>query len=172
MDIKLFITDIDGVWTDGGMFYSENGDELKKFNTSDSAGVLFCRENNIEVAIITGENTQIVQKRANKLKIEHCYLGISNKVKVAEELCAKLNIGFDQIAFIGDDINDLNLLRKVKFSASPNQAPEYIKKEVDFVCSKSGGQGAFREFVEKYLSEKNLLHTSIEKIINKMGNHG
>ena len=171
--IKLFITDIDGVWTDGGMFYSEKGDELKKFNTSDSAGVLFLRENNIEVAILTGENTKIVQNRANKLKIKHCYLGVKDKVYLAKKICKELNINLEkEVAFIGDDINDLALLRKVSFSATPQQAPKYIKKEVDYICTKKGGEGAFREFVEAYLIKENLLEKSIEKIILKMNNNG
>lgn len=172
MDIKLFITDIDGVWTDGGMYYSEKGDEQKKFNTSDSAGVLFLRENDIEIAIISGENTQIVRNRAKKLKIEHCYLGISNKVKVATDLCQKLNINFSQVAFIGDDINDLALLKQVAFSGTPQQAPLYIQKVVDFICQKKGGEGAFREFVEHYLEQKKQLSSTIEKIVLKMGNNG
>lgn len=171
-DIKLFITDIDGVWTDGGMYYSEKGDELKKFNTSDSAGVLFLRENNIEIAIITGENTKIVKNRADKLNISHCYLGVKNKVKVAQEICNELEISFSEVAFIGDDINDLGLLRKVAFTGTPNQAPEYIKNEVNFVCNKKGGEGAFREFVEEYLKQENILKSSIEKIILKMNNNG
>ena len=81
-NIKLFLTDIDGVWTDGGMYYDENGNEFKKFNTSDSAGVLFCKLSKIEVGIITGENSKAVKRRADKLKIKYCYLGIKDKVKV------------------------------------------------------------------------------------------
>jgi len=84
---KLVITDIDGVWTDGGMYYDQTGNEWKKFNTSDSAGVLFLRYLDIPVAIITGETTEIVARRAQKLNIEHLYQGVKNKVSVAKELC-------------------------------------------------------------------------------------
>src|SRR5690606_13065020 len=99
---KLIITDIDGVWTDGGMYYDQTGNERKKFNTSDSAGVLVCKKLNIPVGIITGEDTEIVRRRADKLKIEFLYQGISYKLSVAKELCKKLNISLNEVAHIGD----------------------------------------------------------------------
>lgn len=159
------MTDIDGVWTDGGMYYDENGNEFKKFNTSDSAGVLFCRLSNIHVGIITGENSLAVKRRAEKLKIEHCFLGIKDKVKVAEELLNSLNITWKEVAYIGDDINDIQLLKKVGLSACPINAPEYIKKLVDWIIPTKGGDGAFRHFVEKYLLDEELLDKTIEKYL-------
>src|SRR5690554_80950 len=89
---KLVITDIDGVWTDGGMYYDQTGNEWKKFNTSDSAGVLFLKLLNIPTAIITGEDTEIVRRRADKLNIQHVYMGVKDKVSVAKKLCIELNI--------------------------------------------------------------------------------
>ncbi len=166
MDIKLVITDIDGVWTDGGMYYDNTGNELKKFNTSDSAGVLLLRALNIPVAIISGENTKIVSRRAKKLHIKHTFLGKKNKLDVAKSLCLSLKINLDQVAFIGDDLNDLPLLKEVKISACPNNSPEYIKDKVKIILSKKGGEGVFREFVEKILKDNNLLEHAIEKIIN------
>ena len=165
MDIKLFITDIDGVWTDGGMYYDNAGNELKKFNTSDSAGVLLLKVLNIPVAIISGEDTDIVRKRASKLRIEHVFLGIKDKLSVAQDLCKKLNIDMNEIAYIGDDLNDLKLLNAAKLSACPNDAPTYIKKHVDMILYKKGGEGVFREFVETTLEENNLLEKAIEKVI-------
>jgi len=153
---KLILTDIDGVWTDGGMYYDQTGNEWKKFNTSDSAGVLFCKEMNIPIGIITGENTLIVSKRADKLKIDFLFQGISDKLSIAEELCEKLNIQLSDVAYIGDDIGDLSLLVKVGISASPNNSSEYIKDKVHFVTQKNGGDGAFREFVETILGEEIL----------------
>lgn len=167
-NIKLFITDIDGVWTDGGMYYDQTGNEWKKFNTSDSAGVLFLRLLNIPVAIITGENTEIVKRRAQKLKIEDLFLGIKDKVNIAQQLCDKYEITFENIAYIGDDINDILLLRKVGLSASPENAPEYVKKEADWVIPVKGGDGAFRAFVEQYLQSKNLLQTALNKYLHKI----
>lgn len=153
---KLVLTDIDGVWTDGGMFYDQTGNEWKKFNTSDSAGVLFCRKLDIPVGIITGEDTQIVQRRAEKLKIDILYQGISDKVEVAHEICEKLKVSIDEVAYIGDDLGDMELLKIVGISAAPNNAPEYVKNIVDFVTKKSGGEGAFREFVEKIIGQNKL----------------
>ena len=126
-EIKLFCTDIDGVWTDGSMYYSEKGDELKKFHTYDSAGVLFLRELGIKTAIITSEKTQIVKRRADKLGIKNVFQGVSNKLSVCEQLCLKNNLNFSNIAYIGDDLNDMSLLKKVGLSACPNNAPPYIK---------------------------------------------
>lgn len=148
---KLVITDIDGVWTDAGMYYDNKDNELKKFNTSDSAGVLFLRHLNIPLAIITGENTQIVARRAEKLKINRLYQGVNNKVAVAEEICGELNIELKEVAFIGDDLGDLQLLKRVGISCTPKNASEYIQKAADFVTQKAGGEGAFREFVEQIL---------------------
>ncbi len=163
--IKLFITDIDGVWTDGGMYYDKADNEWKKFNTSDSAGVLFLKLANIHFAIITGENTTIVQRRADKLQVENCFLGIKDKVAVAEKLLEKYKLTWQEVAYIGDDINDIKLLQKVGLSACPNQTPDYIKSKVDWVLTKNGGEGVFREFVEKYLEEKGLLENIIDSYL-------
>lgn len=156
MQCKLFITDIDGVWTDGGMYYDQSGNEWKKFNVSDGVGVLFLKLMNIPVAIITGENTEIVRRRADKLKVDYLYMGVQNKLKVAEELCEKLNITLSDVAYIGDDINDIQLLKKVGLSATPSNAAFYIKDIVDCKLSLKGGEGVFREFVDYYLKKNNL----------------
>lgn len=151
---KLVITDIDGVWTDGGMYYDQTGNEWKKFNTSDSAGIIFCHKLNIPVAIITGEKTEIVQRRADKLKVDYLYQGVTNKVDVAKELCEKLNIDFTEVAYIGDDINDLGLLKKVGISGAPSNASDYVKNIVNIVTNKKGGDGAFREFIEIIIGDR------------------
>lgn len=160
---KLILTDIDGVWTDGGMYYDQTGNEFKKFNTSDSAGVIFCKKLNIPVGIITGEDTQIVKRRAEKLKIEILHQGISNKLAVAKSICKELNITLDDVAYIGDDLGDIELLNAVGISAAPFNAPDYIKSTVDFITKKSGGEGAFREFVEIIIGNDQIL-----KIINQL----
>ena len=129
--IKLFITDIDGVWTDGGMFYDQTGNELKKFNTADSAGILFLRLLGIPIAIITGEDTQIVQRRADKLKVDYLFMGIENKLSTAKSLCEEMDMTLQEVAYIGDDINDLALLEAVGLSACPMSAPTYIQDKVD-----------------------------------------
>lgn len=164
---KLVITDIDGVWTDGGMYYDQTGNEWKKFNTSDSAGVLFLNLLNIPFAIVTGEETQIVKRRAEKLKVKYLFMGINDKVSVVKNLCKELDIELKDVAYIGDDINDIDLLSKVGFSASPENAPDYIKKNVNYVTNKRGGEGAFREYVEVILKNNNLLEKAIESYLTK-----
>ncbi|HRN98029.1 MAG TPA: HAD family hydrolase, partial [Flavobacterium sp.] len=130
---KLVLTDIDGVWTDGGMYYDQTGNEWKKFNTSDSAGVLFCRHLGIPVGIITGEDTKIMERRAAKLRIEHLFQGVVNKVECAQTLCDKLGISLREVAYIGDDITDLALLEKVGLSGAPANASSYIPDKVTIV---------------------------------------
>jgi 3-deoxy-D-glycero-D-galacto-nononate 9-phosphatase len=163
---KLVFTDIDGVWTDGGMYYDQTGNEWKKFNTADSAGVIFCRTNGIPVAIITGENTEIVSRRAQKLKINYLFQGVKDKLEVALKLCAELGIDIKDTAYIGDDLNDVKLLKAVGLSAAPANACEFVKKNVGFITSLSGGEGAFREFVETILKRNSLLDATIDKLIH------
>jgi 3-deoxy-D-manno-octulosonate 8-phosphate phosphatase (KDO 8-P phosphatase) len=167
---KLVITDIDGVWTDGGMYYDQTGNEWKKFNTSDSWGVWMLHQFNIPVAIITGENTQIVKRRAKKLNIDYLFMGVKNKLQVATELADQLKISLNEIAFIGDDLNDLKLLNEVGVSGTPAQAPEYIKNMVNIVTSKKGGEGAFRDFIEIILKKHNKLDIFLNKTTNDLAN--
>ena len=149
---KLILTDIDGVWTDGGMYYDQTGNELKKFHTYDSAGVLFAHKKGIPVGIITSENTEIVQRRANKLKIEYLFQGVSNKLECAVKLCKELNITLQEVAYIGDDLGDIELLKRVKWRGVPSSAPPYMKSIGNIPLQKKGGEGVFREFVEIILS--------------------
>jgi len=166
MDIKLVLTDIDGVWTDGGMYYDNLGNEFKKFNTSDSAGVLMLKKLKVPIGIITGEDTEIVKRRAKKLAIDYLFMGIENKLEVAKELCSKLNINLSEnVAYIGDDLNDVQLLKNVKYSGAPANAPEYVSTYAKLKLEKKGGEGAFREFVERLLAEKNMLQKVILNII-------
>lgn len=161
---KLILTDIDGVWTDGGMYYDQNDIELKKFHTYDSAGVLFAHELGIPVGIITSENTNIVKRRSEKLKIDYLYLGCTNKVKAVNELCEKLNIKYSDIAYIGDDINDIEVLRLAGWSGAPSTAPDYVKAITNVDIRKRGGEGVFREFVEKVIGLDNTM-TVIKEIV-------
>ena len=165
MKIKLVITDIDGVWTDGGMYYDSQGNETKKFNTSDSAGVLFLKHNHIPLAIMTGEANIIVVNRAKKLNIKHIFLGVKDKLSCAKVLCNELNINLENVAFIGDDINDIHLLKSVGFSACPNNAPVYIKDKVDLVLKTNGGDGAFRIFIETLLNKLGLWEKTISHFV-------
>ena len=153
---KLILTDIDGVWTDGGMYYDEEGGEFKKFNTYDSVGVLFSRSLNIPCGIITGEDSKAVKRRGEKLKMDYIFLGVKDKVSIVKILIKQLSIKWEEVAYIGDDINDYKLLLKVGLSACPKSAPKYIKKIVDWKLNTKGGDGAFREFVEKIIDKNNI----------------
>jgi YrbI family 3-deoxy-D-manno-octulosonate 8-phosphate phosphatase len=147
--IKLVLTDNDGVLTDTGVYYSENGEELKRFSIRDGMGVVrlrkLCR---IDTGIITGETSGSVKKRAEKLKISHLYLGIDDKSTELEKILAKYNLLAENIAYIGDDVNDIEIIKKTGLSACPNDAMDDVKGIVNYVCEKKGGNGAFREFAE------------------------
>ena len=165
---KLFITDIDGVWTDSGMYYDQTNNEWKKFTTSNSAGVLFLSYLEIPFAIKTKKKTEIVERRANKLKVSRLYQGVQDKLSVAEKICSELNISLNEVAFIGDDLNDIPLLKKVGFPGVPASAQSYVKKFSKYNLKKNGGEGVFREFVEVILDEHNMLEAVIEKHLEKI----
>lgn len=150
--IKLFLCDVDGTLTDGGMYYSESGDELKKFNTRDGMGFQLLREAGIKTGIITSEDTKIVANRAKKLKVDFLCQGKRNggKLAVAKEICSKMGIALDEVAYIGDDINCIELLKAVGIKACPADACEEVKAIADIsVTMKKGGNGCVREFIQR-----------------------
>ncbi|HDL20802.1 MAG TPA: hypothetical protein ENH30_05930 [Nitrospirae bacterium] len=153
--IKMFIMDVDGVLTDAGMYYSATGDEMKKFNTRDGMGLKLLRKSGIKQAIITGENTQIVKDRARKLKIDEVHLGIDNKIAVLESLLSKYSLAPDEVAYIGDDINDLAIFDKVGIACSVSDALDDVKQKADYVTKAKGGEGAVREVCEILLKYHN-----------------
>ena len=149
--IKLFLSDVDGTLTDGGMYYSESGDELKKFNTRDGMGFQLLREAGIKTGIITSEDTHIVANRAKKLKVDFLHQGKRNggKLVVAKEICGQLGITLDEVAYIGDDINCMELLEAVGVKACPGDACEEVKDIPGMmVMKKNGGEGCVRDFIE------------------------
>jgi 3-deoxy-D-manno-octulosonate 8-phosphate phosphatase (KDO 8-P phosphatase) len=146
--IKLVLSDIDGVWTDGGMYYDQTGNEWKKFNTYDSGGVLLCHKMSVPVGIITGENTEIVKRRAEKLKVDYLFQGVENKLNIALKLINELNISLNEVAYIGDDIIDIELLKAAGLSACPDNTFQPVKDIVHYITKRKGGDGAFREFTE------------------------
>ncbi|MGG7153289.1 cytidylyltransferase domain-containing protein [Clostridium neonatale] len=152
--VKLLLTDSDGVLTDGGMYYSENGDELKKFNTKDGMGFELLRKKGIITGIITGENKELVKKRAEKLKIDELHMGIKNKLLTVRLICEKYKISLENVAYIGDDINDLDVIRNVGIGCSVNDAMECIKSESNYVTKVNGGEGAVREIAELILKNR------------------
>ncbi len=159
-DIKLFLMDVDGVLTDAGMYYTEKGDELKKFNTHDGKGIELLRQAGIKTGIITSENTKIVENRARKLKIDHLHQGVKDKLTVAKEICKKEEITLSEVAYIGDDVNDTELLKKVGVAACPINSLGAVKEIPNIIkLQKSGGNGAVRELVDIILCSGNSINT-------------
>jgi N-acylneuraminate cytidylyltransferase len=152
VEIKLFLTDIDGVLTDAGMYYSEKGDELKKFNTRDGMGMKLLQQKGIPVGIITSENRKLNTRRAEKLNVDYFFQGIKDKLEIVKSLCLELNIKPSNIAYIGDDINDFELLTSVGLPACPADAAKRIKAIPGIhILNTKGGEGVVREFIEEYL---------------------
>jgi len=149
--IKLFATDVDGVLTDAGMYYAESGDEWKKFNTRDGMGIKLLQRAGIITAIVTQEQTKLVARRAEKLTIPELHQGVMDKLTVIREMAARHGLSLKQVAYIGDDVNDLEALKAVGFSASPADGLPDIVAAVDYVCRKKGGEGAVREIIEMIL---------------------
>lgn len=150
-DIKMFLTDSDGCLTDGGMYYSENGDELKKFNTKDGMGFQRLRESGIITGIVTGENVELVKRRAKKLKLDICKLGIKDKLSCVTEICKEYNISLENVAYVGDDINDLSVIEAVGFGCCVKNAHCTLKKKAKYIANANGGEGAIREIADKIL---------------------
>jgi 3-deoxy-D-manno-octulosonate 8-phosphate phosphatase (KDO 8-P phosphatase) len=154
-NIKLLLSDCDGVLTDNGVYYSAKGEELKKFSIRDGMGVERLKNLvSIETGIITGEGSKAIVKRAEKLKITVLYLLCKNKSSILNEILILKRILPEEIAYIGDDVNDLDLLGLVGFSACPADAMEAVKVTADYICKNKGGNGAFREFAELLISLK------------------
>jgi len=152
--IKIILTDVDCVLTDGGMYYTENGDIMKKFHTRDGMGVALLRKEKISTIIITKEKTKFVKLWAKKMKIEKLYDGIQKKEDLVNEICNHYNVKSEELAYIGDDVNDVALLKKVGLSATPADGIPKVKKNCDFVCKLKGGEGAFRELADLVLQSK------------------
>ena len=156
-DIKMFLTDCDGCLTDGGMYYSEKGDELKKFNTRDGMGFKILREQGIITGIITSEKVELNRRRAEKLKLDILEEGCTNKLEVVIRICNDYKVDLKNVCYIGDDVNDIELLKAVGYSCSPVDANQIVKDSVDYVANKSGGAGVIREVADLIFASKNQI---------------
>jgi YrbI family 3-deoxy-D-manno-octulosonate 8-phosphate phosphatase len=150
--IRLFATDVDGVLTDAGMYYAESGDEWKKFNTRDGMGIKLLQRAGIITAIVTQERTKLVARRAEKLAIPELHQGVMDKLLLVSEMAVRHGLTLSQVAYIGDDINDLETLKAVGFSALPADGMPLVAAAVDYICQKKGGEGAVREIIEMILT--------------------
>lgn len=153
--IALVLTDSDGVLTDTGVYYGAEGEFLKRFSIRDGMGVERLRAAGIETAILTGENSPSVRRRAEKLQMRYLYLGVKDKAEFLKTICQETGFSPEQIAFIGDDMNDFGIIREltpVAVTAAPSDAIPAIAREVTYRCRERGGHGAFREFAEWILA--------------------
>lgn len=152
-EIKMFLTDCDGCLTDAGMYYSEHGDELKKFNTKDGMGFALLRKAGIVTGIVTSENVDLNRRRAEKLKLDILEAGCKDKVAALNRICAERGISPENVAYVGDDINDLGVIQMVGYGCAPADAMPRIKAAAKYVTTAKGGEGVIREVVEKILAD-------------------
>ena len=152
--IKLVVTDIDGVWTDAKMYYTADGELMKAFSTYDGMGTYLLKQAGIPTAIISGENSLPVAARAKKLKLEDVFLGIKDKLEVLKQLLDKYDLHADEVAYIGDDVNDYEVMQVAGLTASPSSTPAFHILKPHILLDRAGGDGAFREFADLILSSR------------------
>ena len=156
--IRLFLTDVDGTLTDGGMYYTKDGDTMKRFYTRDGMGMQLLQQKGVKVGIITSETTDIVASRAHKLGVDYLVQGVrfDEKVSAVEDICRQMGINLSETAYIGDDVNDVQLLEKVGFAACPKDAHRSVLEIKGIkIMSEKGGHGAVREWAD-YIMKENL----------------
>lgn len=149
--IKMLVMDVDGTLTDGKIYISTQGEIMKAFNVKDGLGITKLHDKSIVPVIITGRNSDIVTQRANELSIREVIQGVHNKVEVLKQVAKKYECGFSEIAFIGDDENDLESMKLCGVKGCPADAVKNVVQIADFVCKRNGGDGAVREFIEYLL---------------------
>lgn len=147
-DIKLLVMDVDGTLTDGHIYIGINGEMMKSFNVKDGYAISRLRDYGIEPVIITGRNSDIVQIRANELRITELYQGVEDKLEKLKSIVATLKVKSEEVAYIGDDLNDLDCIKYCGVTGCPNDAVSVVRQEVQYICKANGGQGAVREFIE------------------------
>lgn len=151
MKIKMLVMDVDGTLTDGKIYIGSQGEMMKAFNVKDGYGIVQLKDAKILPVIITGRKSEIVMQRAKELKITELYQGIENKLECLKQVADKYKINSQEIAYIGDDLNDLECMEYCGLTACPRDAMEEIKQKVDYVCEEDGGKGAVRAFIENYI---------------------
>jgi len=151
---KMLLTDCDGCLTDGGMYYTEKGDELKKFSAYDGMGIKLLRESGILVGIVTGEDRELNRRRAKKLKINICESGCNDKGRVVTRICKEHQIDLSEVVYVGDDINDLSAIEIVGVSVCPPNARPEVKAACDICLETKGGDGAIREIADLIVKAK------------------
>jgi len=164
--IKLILMDVDGVLTDGGIILGSQGMEIKIFNVQDGAGITMARLAGLKVGILTGRLSEAVQQRATELHFDVVSQGHFNKLTEYEQIKQSLAVSDLEVAYIGDDILDLDVLRRVGFSIAVANARPEVKSEVDFITATSGGKGAVREVVDLILKTQNRWHAIVDQMLS------
>ena len=162
--IKLVLLDVDGTLTDGGIYRGNNGEELKRFNVKDGYAIVNAQRLGIEFGIITGRKSELVEIRSNELKIKYLYQGISEKTVILEEIMQKTGLKKEEIAYMGDDLNDILIMKQSGLIGAPKDAANEVIKIADFVSEKNGGSGAVREFVEYILKKDGKWETFLKNV--------
>ncbi|HBE78178.1 MAG TPA: 3-deoxy-D-manno-octulosonate 8-phosphate phosphatase [Firmicutes bacterium] len=164
MNLKIVVLDVDGTMTDGGIYIDNKRVETKKFSIKDGAGILLAQQMGIEFMILTGRRSHSVEQRANELKVKYVVQEVRNKQAYLEQFMERNIISKDELAYIGDDLNDLPAMKIVGYCACPVDAASEVKNYCDIVLSKKGGEGAVREFIEIVLKNRNQWENAIEKL--------
>jgi len=164
IDIQALITDVDGVLTDGGIYYDNNGNEFKKFNVKDGQIVKYLKQNSIILGVITGRVSKVMDRRVEELGFDFYRKGVSDKAKVLNEFLNIYGIDAKNVAYIGDDIIDVPVFKRVGFSGTPQDSKDYIKELVDCVTPSRGGEGAFRDFAETILNSMGVFDDIIDSL--------
>lgn len=154
--IKIFAMDVDGTLTDGKINITDTGEIFKSFNVKDGLGIKMLKENNIIPIIITGRKSKIVLKRAEEIGIEQIYQNVLKKEDCLQEICINFNVSCKEITYIGDDVNDLEIMKRVGYSFAPADASDEVLKFANYICSKKGGEGAVREAIELIVNNKEM----------------
>ena len=165
--IKLLLLDVDGVLTDGQIIIAPTGELCKQFNVADGLGISIAQRLGIKVGIITGRKGEIITRRAQELGITILYMGISNKKQALEQILQQEKLTLAEVAYMGDDLNDLSVLQVVGLSAAPANAVVEVKERVQYICRRSGRQGAVRELLEQLLKAQGLWKKVIKEYLQQ-----
>ena len=166
-DIKILVLDVDGTLTDGKIYVDDKDNSFKAFNVKDGFALVNWLKLGGEVAILTGKKSNIVEKRAKELEIKYIIQGSKNKKQDLKNLLKELNITFENVAYMGDDLNDLGVMKSVGFSACPKDSVQEVLEITNFISSKNGGDGAVREFLEHIMKKNGMWKKILEKYSNE-----
>jgi 3-deoxy-D-manno-octulosonate 8-phosphate phosphatase, YrbI family len=166
-NIKMMVFDVDGTLTDGSVYVGVQGEMMKAFNVKDGLGIGLALQNGFKVALVTGRKSEMLLKRAQELGVSEIYQGVSDKVSVLKDICVKHDIKIEEVAFMGDDLNDFMAMQKVGLACVPNDAAGDVKQVAHYVTAENGGKGAARAFIEYILKAQDVWQKAVQSYVNK-----